>query len=148
MTALRGAAALAVAAWVSGCFPAETPLPPAPAVAADLQAPAARGEAVFAIADAGTDADAAVVGGALADPDPLVRRSAVVALTGYDGDVPASLLALALNDPDPRIRLDAVEALGQNGGQAARLALRQALGDPDERVREAALEMLREPARP
>ncbi len=156
----------------SGCFQAEAPRPTSDAGAAapasaqvgaslrddtdptvpelairvrDAASAEVRSDALYAIADAGSDADAAIIGGALGDAEPGVRRDAIVSLTGYDGDVPASLLATALNDADARVRLDAVEALGEIGGATARQALRQALNDPDQRVREAAAEMLAEP---
>ena len=110
--------------------------------------PALRREAVYAIADVGSDADVGAIGGALNDPDPGVRRAAVVALTGFDGEVPASYLVAALGDTDPRVRLDAVEALADIDGPTARQGLRQALADPDPRVSEAARELLEETERP
>lgn len=176
MLATSRALLILAAVLMPGCFQAQAPRPAVPAAGApgivslavqdpaefdryqtiaglallarESENPLVRSEAIYAIADSGEDADAAIVGGALTDPDPGVRRAAVVALTGYDGEVPASLLAIALNDADPRVRLDAVEALAEIGGPTARLALRQALSDPDQRVRSAAIEMLQEPARP
>lgn len=125
--------------------------PPAvPALAAILRErsdPASRREAVYAIADIGSQADSGFVGEALVDPDHRVRRAAVVALTGFGAEASVCYLALALNDPDPRVRMDAVEALGNVGSLEARLALQQGAIDPDPRVRAAAEQMLEEPER-
>jgi len=107
--------------------------------------PDVRREAVFDLADAGTETDTALVGQALADPDPGVRRAAVEALNDDDSDEAVSYLALSLNDADPRVRLDATEALGDIGTPEARAALQQAALDVDPQVRAAAVEMLAEP---
>lgn len=107
--------------------------------------PAARREALYAMADAGQADASAVVGEALTDPDAEVRMAAVEALTGFGGTASADWLAIALGDPDARVRRTAVEALGEIGGDSARMLLQQALGDTDREVREAAAEMLSEP---
>jgi HEAT repeat protein len=109
--------------------------------------PAARREAVYAVADAGEADAAAVVGEALTDPDAEVRMAAIEAMTGFEGTASADWLSTGLGDPDPRVRRTAVEALGEIDGATARLLLQQALGDVDPGVREAAQQMLAEPSR-
>lgn len=106
--------------------------------------PALRREAVYVIADIGSEADAATIAGALQDPDEGVRLAAVDVLSTMYGETPAAMLAGALNDGSPKVRLRAVEAFGDIGGPTASLALQQALTDPDARIRNAAAELLDE----
>ncbi len=159
---------IAVATLLAGCFQAEAP-PPAQselqrvqrladrpdgqsasklaAIARDEVNPAVRQEALYAIADVGTEADAPVIAQSLRDPDSSVRIAAIDVLSTMDGDAPAALLIEALNDPDPAIRLRVVDALGDIEGPMASAALQQALGDADAGVRAAAGELLEEPGR-
>jgi len=108
--------------------------------------PEVRRDALYAIADVGESADAAIIGEALYDPDPEIRLAAIEALTGIEGGISADWLSVALGDPDPRIRRTAVEALGQIGGDTSIFLLQQALADVDPGVREAAQQMLDESA--
>jgi HEAT repeat protein len=125
----------------------EPPVADLAAVIRQSDDPSSRREAVYAIADAGSDADLGFVGQALADPDAKVRRAAVEALAADSSEAAPGYLALALNDPDPRVRLDATEALGNFRTPEARLALLQAANDEDAEVRAMAEEMLAEPER-
>lgn len=168
----RGMSPVAVVALalLAGCFQAEAPPPAAArsdlqgvqrladrpdgqtvpklaAIARDDGDPAVRQEALYAIADIGTDADAPVIAQSLRDPDSSVRIAAIDVLSTMDGEAPAALLIEALNDPDPAIRLRAVDALGDIEGPMASAALQQALGDADAGVRAAAGELLEEPGR-
>jgi hypothetical protein len=122
----------------------EPPMAELAAVIRQSDDPSSRREAVYAIADAGTDADVGFVGQALADPDVKVRRAAVEALATDGTETAPGYLALALNDRDPRVRMDATEALGNFSTPEARLALLQAANDEDPEVRAMAEEMLAE----
>jgi len=119
-------------------------VPPLAATLDNSADPDARREALYAIADVGKSADAAVIGEALYDSNPEIRLAAVEALTGIEGGIAADWLSVALGDPDPRIRRTAVEALGQIGGDTSTFLLQQALADVDLGVREAAQQMLDE----
>jgi HEAT repeat protein len=106
--------------------------------------PAVRQEAVYVMADIGSEADAATIAEALRDPDEGVRIAAVEVLSTMDGETPKALLAGALQDSSPQVRLRAVDAFGDIDGPAATLALQQALADPDAGIREAAAELIEE----
>jgi HEAT repeat protein len=124
--------------------PEEQALPKLAAIARHDANPAVREEALYAIADIGSEADAATIAEALRDPDEGVRISAIDILSTMDGETPAALLVSALQDANARVRLKAVEALGDIDGPTATLALQQALADPDARIRETAAELLEE----
>lgn len=124
--------------------PDESTVPALEAIVQDGTDPAARREAIYALADMGGEANAAAIADALRDPDDGVRLAAIDVLSTMDGDVSAGLLTGALNDADPRVRLAAVDAFGDMDGATAAMVLQQALSDPDARVREAATELLAE----
>jgi HEAT repeat protein len=106
--------------------------------------PEVRQEAVYAMADIGSEADAATIAEALQDPDEGVRIAAIEVLSTMDGETPKALLAGALQDSSPQVRLRAVDAFGDIDGPAATLALQQALADPDTGIREVAAELIEE----
>lgn len=124
--------------------PAEQTVPVLQAMVQGGTDPAARREAVYALADVGGETNAATIADALRDADPGVRLAAIDVLSTMGGETPAGLLSSALNDADPRIRLAAVNAYGDVEGPTAIMALQQALADPDALVRETATELLAE----
>ncbi|WP_441290796.1 multiheme c-type cytochrome [Sorangium sp. KYC3313] len=90
-----------------------------PAVAAGLQRLAtdgalpgiARATALASLRAAPTAASLAVLGAALADPDPLLRRAALSALEGYDPRRAAAVAAPLLADPVRGVRVEAARVL-------------------------------------
>lgn len=103
-----------------------------------------REEAVYCLAEIGSEGARWFLDRSLLDSEPRIREAALDGLSNLNDEDAAWSLAFVLADEDPELRIEAVYALGEIGGETARTILERALSDEDERVVEAANEALEE----